>query len=83
MPPRPQQRADDSDRAHGRGARRLPHRHSGGPDPGCSDEAAARAVAEGRIVQGRLHRRRRQAALGRLTPVEFETVMTTPALQAA
>ncbi|MEU2834672.1 IS3 family transposase [Streptomyces lavendulae] len=29
------------------------------------------------------HRRRRQAALGRLTPVEFETVMTTPALQAA
>ncbi|MFI8365197.1 IS3 family transposase [Streptomyces sp. NPDC085612] len=29
------------------------------------------------------HRRRRQAALGRLTPVEYETVMTTPALQAA
>lgn len=29
------------------------------------------------------HRRRRQASLGRLTPVEFETVMTTPALQAA
>ncbi|MFF3215421.1 IS3 family transposase [Streptomyces sp. NPDC002886] len=28
-------------------------------------------------------RRRRQASLGRLTPVEFETVMTTPALQAA
>ncbi|MER6162556.1 hypothetical protein ABT147_44950, partial [Streptomyces sp. NPDC001868] len=29
------------------------------------------------------HRRRRQASLGRLTPIEFETVMTTPALQAA
>jgi transposase InsO family protein len=28
-------------------------------------------------------RRRRQAALGRLTPIEFETVMTTSALQAA
>ncbi|MFJ4874355.1 IS3 family transposase [Streptomyces sp. NPDC088745] len=29
------------------------------------------------------HRRRRQAALDRLTPIEYETVMTTPALQAA
>jgi transposase InsO family protein len=29
------------------------------------------------------HRRRRQAALGRLTPVEYETIMTTPATQAA
>ncbi|MFI8265020.1 IS3 family transposase [Streptomyces sp. NPDC085665] len=29
------------------------------------------------------HRRRRQAALGRLTPVEYETVMATPALRAA
>lgn len=29
------------------------------------------------------HRRRRQAALGWLTPIEFETVMTTPAFQAA
>lgn len=29
------------------------------------------------------HRRRRQASLGRLTPVEFETVMTTSALRAA
>ncbi|MFG2395453.1 hypothetical protein ACGFYF_42480 [Streptomyces lavendulae] len=27
--------------------------------------------------------RRRQAALGRLTPVEYETVMNTPALQSA
>jgi transposase InsO family protein len=31
----------------------------------------------------RRRRRRRQTSLGRLTPVEFETVMTTPALQAA
>lgn len=29
------------------------------------------------------HRRRRQARLGRLTPIEFETIMTTPADQAA
>jgi transposase InsO family protein len=29
------------------------------------------------------HRRRRQAVLGRLSPVESETVMTTPALRAA
>lgn len=28
-------------------------------------------------------RRRRQSSLGRLTPVEFETVMTTPDLQDA
>jgi len=31
----------------------------------------------------RTYRRRRQAALGRLTPVEFEAIMTTPASQAA
>jgi putative transposase len=29
------------------------------------------------------HRRRRQAALGRMTPIEYETIMTTPATQAA
>ncbi len=29
------------------------------------------------------HRRRRQAALGRLTPIEDETVMSTTSLQAA
>jgi transposase InsO family protein len=34
-------------------------------------------------IEKTYHRRRRQAALGRLTHVEFETVMTTPALQAA
>ncbi|MFH8632189.1 IS3 family transposase [Streptomyces lydicus] len=34
-------------------------------------------------VERTYHRRRRQAALGRLTPVEFETVMTTSAFQAA
>lgn len=34
-------------------------------------------------IERTYHRRRRQAALGRLTPVESETVMTTPALQAA
>jgi transposase InsO family protein len=34
-------------------------------------------------IERTYHRRRRQASLGRLTPVEFETVMTTPALQTA
>lgn len=34
-------------------------------------------------IERTYHRRRRQAPLGRLTPIEFETVMTTPALQAA
>jgi hypothetical protein len=29
------------------------------------------------------HRRRRQATLGRLTPIEYETLMTAPATQAA
>ncbi|WP_369275855.1 IS3 family transposase [Streptomyces sp. R11] len=34
-------------------------------------------------IERTYHRRRRQTSLGRLTPVEFETVMTTPVLQAA
>ena len=34
-------------------------------------------------IERTYHRRRRQDALGRLTPVEYETIMTTPALQAA
>ena len=34
-------------------------------------------------IERTYHRRRRQIALGRLTPVEFEAIMTTPASQAA
>ena len=34
-------------------------------------------------IERTYHRRRRQAALGRLTPVEYETIMTTPARQTA
>jgi transposase InsO family protein len=34
-------------------------------------------------IEASYHRRRRQRALGRLTPVEFEAVMTTPAAEAA
>ena len=34
-------------------------------------------------IERTYHRRRRQAVLGRLTPIEFETIMTTPADQAA
>jgi transposase InsO family protein len=34
-------------------------------------------------IERTYRRRRKQASLGRLTPVEYETVMTTQALQAA
>ena len=34
-------------------------------------------------IERTYHRRRRQPRLGRLTPVEYETIMTTPATQAA
>jgi putative transposase len=34
-------------------------------------------------IERTYHRRRRQAALGRLTPIEYETIMTTAAAQAA
>lgn len=34
-------------------------------------------------IERTYHRRRRQATLGRLTPIEYETIMTTPANQAA
>ena len=34
-------------------------------------------------IERTYHRRRRQTSLGRLTPVEYEAIMTTPASQAA
>jgi len=34
-------------------------------------------------IERTYHRRRRQAALGRLTPIEYKTIMTTVATQAA
>jgi putative transposase len=34
-------------------------------------------------IERTYHRRRRQVGLGRLTPIEFEAIMTTPADQAA
>ena len=34
-------------------------------------------------IERTYHRRRRQTRLGRLTPIEFETIMTTPADLAA
>jgi putative transposase len=34
-------------------------------------------------IERTYHRRRRQLALGRLTPVEYETIMTPQAAQAA
>ncbi|MGE9807412.1 IS3 family transposase [Janibacter sp. G1551] len=34
-------------------------------------------------IERTYHRRRRQPALGRLTPIEYETIMSTPATQAA
>jgi putative transposase len=40
-------------------------------------------IAIVRWIERTYHRRRRQAALGRLTPVEYELIMTTAATQAA
>jgi transposase InsO family protein len=34
-------------------------------------------------IERTYHRRRRQVALGRLTPIEYETIITAPAAQAA
>ena len=34
-------------------------------------------------IERTYHRRRRQAGLGRLTPIEFEAIMTPPADQSA
>ena len=34
-------------------------------------------------IERTYHRRRRQPGLGRLTPIDYETIMTTPATQAA
>ena len=34
-------------------------------------------------IERTYHRRRRQRRLGRLTPIEYETIMTTQATQAA
>ena len=34
-------------------------------------------------IERTYHRRRRQAALGRMTPIEYETIMTTVTAQAA
>ena len=34
-------------------------------------------------IERTYHRRRRQDRLGRLTPIEYETIMTTPTIQAA
>jgi transposase InsO family protein len=34
-------------------------------------------------IEGRYHRKRRQRGLGRLTPIEFETIMRTSADLAA
>src|SRR5690606_9800944 len=34
-------------------------------------------------IERTYHARRRQPGLGRLTPIEFETIMTAPATQAA
>jgi len=34
-------------------------------------------------IERTYHRRRRQAAPGRLTPIEFDAIMATPASQAA
>ncbi len=40
-------------------------------------------IAIVRWIERTYHRRRRQAGLGRLPPIEYETIMTAPAVLAA
>ena len=40
-------------------------------------------IAIGTWIERTYHRRRRQTGLSRLTPIEYEAIMTTPASQAA
>ncbi|WP_148310674.1 IS3 family transposase [Nocardia brasiliensis] len=47
----------------------------------CSREELRIAIVT--WIERTYHRRRRQTALGRLTPIEYETIMTPPASQAA
>jgi hypothetical protein len=44
---------------------------------------SARRLAIVGWIEGTYHRRRRQRGLGRLTPIEFETIMTTTTANAA
>ncbi len=57
-------------------------------DERMKSRVAAATLEELRIaivtwIERTYHRRRREASLGRLTPIEFETAMITPALQVA
>ena len=45
--------------------------------------SAHRSITIVTWIERTYHRRRRQRRLGRLTPIEYETIMTTPASQAA
>jgi len=63
-------------RASSRCCRKRPHR-----EPWCTRDELRIAIVT--RIERTYHRRRRQAALGRLTPIEYETIMTTPATQAA
>jgi transposase InsO family protein len=47
------------------------------------DTREERRIAIVTWIERTYHRRRRQTALGRLTPVEFELIMPTPVDQAA
>jgi putative transposase len=48
-----------------------------------ADRTAWRLCSIVTWIERTYHRRRRQARLGRLTPIEYETIMTTTANQAA
>nr|WP_064442764.1 hypothetical protein [Rhodococcus sp. YH3-3] len=48
-----------------------------------TDNGPDRYIAPEVIERDGYQRRRRQVGLGRLTPIEYETIMTTPATQAA
>jgi transposase InsO family protein len=52
-------------------------------DRRCWDTREQLRIAIVTWIERTYHRRRRQTALGGLTPIEYETIMTTPANQAA
>lgn len=52
-------------------------------DPQAWHTRAELRIAIVRWIERTYHRRRRQAGLGGLTPIEYESIMTTPAAQVA
>jgi hypothetical protein len=55
---------------------------AGTPENKCASPSSL-WIERGSIADAASHRLRRQAGLGRLTPIEFKAIMTAPVSQAA